>query len=257
MKLEVTDGCFGYIKNKRILNDISFTLGEGEILTVLGANGVGKTTLLKCITGILKWDSGFTMIDGQKVRSSGDLRKIGYVPQAHRLSFPYTVIEMVNMGRSRQISFFGAPSKADYQKSLAAMNEVGIAFIRDCPCSTLSGGQLQLVFIARALAGEPELLILDEPESHLDFKNQFMILELIQRLVKERKLSCVINTHYPDHALRISDYTLMLKHDRYVVGKTKAVITESNIRAYFGINAKLFTIPDIIDDIQSIVVLPF
>lgn len=212
----------------------------------MGQNGIGKTTLLKCVTGILEWQRGQTMIDGKPVdalRASPGQFLIGYVPQAHSLSFPYTVREVVTMGRARHIGLFSVPSKNDRSIVDQAIEEVGIGHIRDKLCTQLSGGQLQLVFIARALVGKPRVLILDEPESHLDFRNQFMILNLIKKLVKERGISCIINTHYPEHALRISDTTLLLGLDSYMFGKTEVIITEENVRNYFGIDVRILPVP--------------
>ncbi|MDQ7092201.1 ABC transporter ATP-binding protein [Desulfosporosinus sp. PR] len=258
MILEVKSGYFGYTKDNTILRDISFTLGEKEIMTILGQNGVGKTTILKCVTGILKWQQGQTLIDGKVIGSSRTAREqipIGYVPQAHSFSFPYTVKEVVTMGRARHIGLFSVPSKNDRKIVDQAIDEVGIGYIRDKLCSQLSGGQLQLVFIARALAGEPKVLILDEPESHLDFRNQFMILKLIKKLVRERGISCIINTHYPEHALRLADTTLLLGRDSYLFGKTGEIIIEENVREYFGIDVRILAVPYRNEELKAFVVL--
>lgn len=242
MRIEIKDGNFGYTKNKLVLNNINFVLESGKIMTILGRNGIGKTTLLKCLTGILKWDSGQTLLDSKILDNINDLKKIAYVPQAHKMNFPYTVGEMVLMGRGKYISFLSMPSKKDKIIAWEAMEAVGIEDLANYKCGDLSGGQLQLAYIARALSGEPELLVLDEPESHLDFKNQFTILNLISNLVKKRNISCIINTHYPDHALRISDKTLLMGENDYIVGTTSNVITEVNIKNYFGVYSKIIDI---------------
>lgn len=258
MILEVKNGYFGYTKDNTLLKDISFTLGEKEIMTILGQNGIGKTTILKCVTGILKWQQGQTLIDGKPIGPSRESREqvnIGYVPQAYSLSFPYTVREVVTMGRARHIGLFSVPSKNDRKIVEQAIDEVGIGYMRDNLCTQLSGGQLQLVFIARALAGEPKVLILDEPESHLDFRNQFMILNLIKKLVRERGISCIINTHYPEHALRISDTTLLLGRDSYLFGRTGEIITEEKVRDYFGIDVIILPVPYMNEEIKAFVVL--
>lgn len=258
MILEVKNGYFGYTKDKNLLQDICFTLGEKEIMTILGQNGIGKTTILKCVTGILKWRQGQTLLNGKSIGSSREAQKqipIGYVPQAHGLSFPYTVRELVIMGRARHIGLFSVPSKIDKKIVDQAIDEVGISSIRDKSCMQLSGGQLQLVFIARALASEPKVLVLDEPESHLDFRNQFMIINLIRKLVRERGLSCIINTHYPEHALRLSDTTLLLGQNSYLFGRTKEIITEKRVAEYFGINAKILPVSYKGEEIKAFVVL--
>lgn len=147
------------------------------------------------------------------------------------------------------------PSKIDKGIVDQAIDEVGISSIRDKSCMQLSGGQLQLVFIARALASEPKVLVLDEPESHLDFRNQFMIINLIRKLVRERGLSCIINTHYPEHALRLSDTTLLLGQNSYLFGRTKEIITEKRVAEYFGINAKILPVSYKGEEIKAFVVL--
>ncbi|WP_312561087.1 ABC transporter ATP-binding protein [Anaerospora sp.] len=258
MTVEVKHGYFGYTKNSEILRDISFVLGEQEIMTILGPNGIGKTTLLKCMTGILQWTRGQTLINGTPIGTSREAQKqypIGYVPQAHSLSFPYTVREVVTMGRARHIGVCSVPSRRDKEAVERAMDQVGIGAIRDKECTQLSGGQLQLVFIARALAGEPKVLVLDEPESHLDFKNQFLMLKLIKTLVKEHGISCIMNTHYPEHALRLSDTTLLLGKNSYLFGKTQEIINEQRVKEYFDIEAKILSVPHKDETIKAFVVL--
>ena len=242
MSLEVRKGEFGYEQGKPIFRKISFSVEQGEILTVLGPNGSGKTTLLKCITGMLKWKTGGTYFDGKPVNNfnkSNYCINIGYVPQGYSLIFPYSVSEMVLMGRAPHIGLFSAPSAGDWEIAGDILNVVGIDHLASKPCSEISGGEMQLVLIARALASEPDVLVLDEPESHLDFKNQLLILNLLRKLAIERKFSLIVNTHYPEHALRISDKTLLLGRGGYVFGSTEDVITESNLRDYFGVNVKM------------------
>lgn len=241
--LEVKQGCFSYLNSQLVLKDISFSLQKGEILTILGQNGIGKTTLLKCITGIMKWTSGSSFILNNEVTGDSEESKlITYVPQAKSLSFPYTVEEVVMMGRAKHIGIFGTPRNIDKAIVKNAMDQVGIYHLKDALSTQLSGGQLQLVFIARALAGEHKILVLDEPESYLDFKNQSKILKLINDLVIKYKLTCLINTHYPDHALRISDKTLLLGHLKYSFGKTPEIITEESMEEYFGIKTKIISL---------------
>jgi iron complex transport system ATP-binding protein len=253
MLIEVRNGFFGYPGQDMILKDINFSLKQGEIMAILGQNGTGKTTMLKCLTGILKWKKGQTLINGKSLDSVGRLNEIGYVPQAHKLSFPYTVREMVAMGRARYIGPFSVPSKEDMEKVDEVIKSIGIEHLKNIPCTNLSGGQLQLVYIARALAADPKVLALDEPESHLDFKNQLMILKLIKRLVKGKNISCIMNTHYPEHALRISDKTMFLGSKGYILGKSREVITEENIGEYFDIHAKIVSIKNGNEDLSTII----
>jgi iron complex transport system ATP-binding protein len=243
MKLEVVDGQYYYTKEKILFRDLNFIVNEGKILAVLGPNGVGKTTLLKCITSLLKWKSGRTIINGQACTPKSEKsmwRKMGYVPQNSNLKFSYLVKDMVLMGRAAHIGIFATPSKKDWQIALSAMDRVGIIHLKDKHCFEISGGERQLVLIARALAAEPQILILDEPESHLDFRNQLLILSILEKVVREENLSCILNTHYPDHALRIADKTLILGAGaKYLFGDTKDVVTEETLKHYFRVSVKI------------------
>ena len=240
MIFEVRNGWFAYEDKKDKLCDINFSLNEPDILCILGPNGVGKTTLIKCVLGLLKWKSGATYFDGQKTSEINNRefwQKIGYVPQAKLSSFVYTVREMVLFGRSAHLGEFASPGKNDKKIAEKAMELVGIQNLSDKLCSKISGGELQLVMTARAMAAEPSLLVLDEPESNLDFKNQKHILSTISTLCKERSIAAIINTHYPEHALDISQKTLLLFKDKSsIFGKTCDVLTEENLRKAFDIS---------------------
>jgi iron complex transport system ATP-binding protein len=240
MEIEVIEGTFFYTPEKPILRDITFKIKEQTIMTILGKNGIGKTTLLKCMIGLLKWKKGKTLIDSSTFTSLRDFDKIGYVPQAHKTVFAFTVEEMVTMGRARHVFLFGLPSKFDKEKVDFALKSVGIIDLKHQLCSEISGGQLQLVYIARALVNDPEILILDEPESHLDFSNQHMILNKISEFRDQHGISCIINTHYPDHALNISNKTLLLGNNSYLFGNSEEIITEKNMNNFFDVSVKIF-----------------
>lgn len=241
MRVEVKNGCYTYPKStQQVLTDISFKLGDAEIMTILGKNGIGKTTLLKCMSGMFKWDSGTTYINDKEFTSVNDIKTVAFVPQAHAqtLTYPYSVIDMVTMGRVRYMGALSIPSKKDVEFAWDALKTVGMEEYADRACTQLSGGQLQMVFIARALTAQPEMLIMDEPESHLDIKNQYRVIELVEQLKAEQGISSIINTHYPEHALRISDKVLMLGRGFYTFGG-KEIITPENMRRYFDVNAEV------------------
>lgn len=239
MIFEVRDGSFGYPGEKEILRHISFQAGPGSTVTILGPNGVGKTTLLRCMLGFLPWTSGSTVLDGTDLRSipSGTLwKKVAYVPQAKLLAFPGTCFEMVLLGRSAYLSLFGLPGKKDREAAMRAMERAGITRLADKNCGQISGGELQLVLIARALAAEPEMLILDEPETGLDFRNQLIVMNLIERLCEEEGMTAVLNTHYPEHAVSMNGETLLLKQDgSHLFGPTAGILTPDNMRDAFGV----------------------
>lgn len=239
MKFTIENGCFSYDASRTILQDVCVQLNEAEILTVLGSNGVGKTTLMKCMLGLLKWTAGRSCADSEDVRTISHAqlwKRIGYVPQAKQAAFAYTVEEMVLLGRSAHLGLTRQPKAEDKQIALSCLRDVGVERLKGRLISRISGGELQMVLIARALATRPQMLILDEPESNLDFRNQLIVLETIANLRRERGLSFIVNTHYPEHAISISDKTLMLMGGgRSLCGATADVITEDNLRSAFAV----------------------
>lgn len=247
MKIEVREGNFCYAKKKEVKpfiyeSNISFTLEPGKIMAILGPNGAGKTTLLKCITGLQDWRVGETLIDDvplAKVSQKELWKKIGYVPQAHKMVFGFSIEDLVVMGRAPYIGSLSKPRKEDYEKAHEALNEVGIVHLAKKSCNEVSGGELQLALIARTLVSNPEVLILDEPESHLDVQKQVVILETLKRLAKEHRISCIINTHYPNHAFYLADQVLMIaKEKKAVIGAVHEVMTESRMKEYFNIDLR-------------------
>ena len=178
-------------------------------MSVLGSNGVGKTTLIKCMIGLLKWKSGCSELDGTNIsqlRHRELWQKIAYVPQAKGSAFSYSAIDMVTLGRSAHLGTFSQPGKEDRAAA------------------------------ERAMAIDPCMLVLDEPESNLDFKNQLIILDTIKNLSEKRGISAIVNTHYPEHALKISDKALILNRDgTSEYGAAEEVINEENMRRSFSV----------------------
>lgn len=238
--LRIENGCFSYKSGPQILKDINIELAPGEILAVLGPNGAGKTTLLRCMMDMLHWQSGRSLLDGEDIRgipASRLWRRMAYVPQARTAAVSYTAFQTVLLGRSSRIGAFSAPSEEDMKIAERVMERLGIAHLADKPCHAISGGELQMVLIARAMAAEPEILVLDEPESNLDFKNQLIVLDAMTALAAEG-VACIFNTHYPAHALQRAGKSLMLSKDGgSVFGNTTEVVTEENIRRAFGVDA--------------------
>lgn len=238
MIFEVKNGSFGY-KDTMILDDINFTVQDGEVMSILGPNGVGKTTLLKCMMGLLKWKQGTSTLDGQNIKNIKPRefwQKIAYVPQAKGSAFGFSAIDMVTLGRSAHLGTFSQPKEEDREAARRAMEDMGILYLKDKLCTEMSGGELQMVLIARALTIDPQMLVLDEPESNLDFKNQLIILETIRNLSKKRGISAVVNTHYPEHALKISDNALILNREgRNIFGRAEEIINEENMKKAFSV----------------------
>lgn len=240
MNIKIQNGTFSYDKNTKLLNNINLEIKQGDIVSILGPNGVGKTTFLKCLLSFEKWDKGNTLIDEKDISSYNQkqlFQNISYVPQAKVTTFSYTVFETVLLGRSSYLSMFETPKDIDKQKALEAIQLCGIDHLKDKYTNQISGGELQLVFIARALCSNPQIIVLDEAETGLDYSNQLKILTLLKKLSKENNITVIFNTHYPEHALDISDKSLLLNNDgSYLFGETKDIITEKNLSETFGVD---------------------
>ena len=256
--IKVADAGFSYNGSDNVFENIGFSITEGEILSILGPNGTGKTSLLKCLNGLHRLTEGQISVDEQKItgmRWSDIGKKVGYIPQAHDSTFPYTVLEMVRMGRAPHIGLFSSPTKKDTAVAEEAIEELGISHLKGKAYTNLSGGEAQLVLIARALAAEPKALLLDEPTSHLDFKNQAAILNLLEKLSREHGLAIIMTTHFPDHALSISDKALLMANGKGgIVGRTAEVINENSLKNVFGIEVKIISFNN--ENHQAVHVVP-
>ena len=241
MRLEIQNGTFSYpSSDRRILRDIQLSLTTGEILAILGPNGAGKTTLLRCAAGLLAWDSGKTLLDGRDLRRIPRRtlwQQISYVPQTGQAAAAYTVEEMVLLGCASMLSPFAIPGRREADAVSGALERTGLKELRHHSCARLSGGELRMVLIARAIVSDPAILILDEPEANLDLHNQLLVLNMISELSREGRI-CVFNTHDPAHALRMADKAMMLSREgESCFGDAKEVITEENLRHYFGVRS--------------------
>lgn len=243
MNFQVIEGSFYYDSSRKLLDRVGFSVGEGDVLAILGPNGAGKTTLLKCMMGLLPWREGSTFLDGSDIKAIPfrELWKtVAYVPQAKGSVFSYSAEEMVLLGRSAHIGMVSQPSKEDRERALRAMDSIGISYLAGKSCNKMSGGELQMVLIARALAAEPRILVLDEPESNLDYKNQLVVLDVIERLAREKGICSIFNTHYPAHALRVATKSLVLDgRGTCRFGDSKSVINSENLRSCFSVNVHI------------------
>ncbi|HEY3309120.1 MAG TPA: ABC transporter ATP-binding protein [Desulfuromonadaceae bacterium] len=220
---------FAYKAGRWVLRGYKGAVKRGKVLAILGPNGRGKTTLLKLLIGTLAPGEGTIQTLG----------RVAFVPQLFQVSFPYTVLDMVLMGRARQVGFFSTPSGQDEKTALRALERLGLADLAARPFDELSGGQRQLVIFARTLATEADILILDEPTSALDLKNQGIILEWIERLSRQEGLTVAFTTHHPHHAYAVADSTLlMLGEDDFLCGPTQEVMTEQHLHSLYGVDLK-------------------
>jgi iron complex transport system ATP-binding protein len=236
--LEVESVSFSY-SSRLVLRDIRFKVERGEILVILGPNGVGKTTLLKCMNAILHPDTGTVLVDGESVLSldsSEIARLIGYVAQYTERS-RLTVFDAILMGRHPYVSW--KVSKKDLTTVDAAVKLLGLGHLALRYIDQMSGGELQKVAIARALVQEPRLLLLDEPTSNLDLKNQVEILNLLRRIVREHGVSAVMTMHDLNKALRYADKYLFLK-DGMIFGAGKVgEVTAEMVQAVYGLPVQI------------------
>ena len=211
------DGVDFSYRRKRVLNNISFSVKTGEICGFLGPNGSGKTTLLKCINRILNNEAGSIRIHGREIvkLSRGEIAKlIAAVPQELHIVFPFTVMQIVLMGGSGRFGLSGIPGKKDCLNAMEVLEELNAEHLAEQKYNELSGGEKQVALIARALFQKTEILLLDEPISHLDFRRQYVIMELIKRITKDRNLTTLITLHDPNTAGRYCDRLIMLNEGR-------------------------------------------
>lgn len=236
--LELRGLCTGY-GNRQVGRDISFSLAGGEVLALLGANGSGKTTLFRTILGLLPAMGGEVLLDGKPLSSWSRRQRalgIAWVPQAHETAFPFTVRDIVLMGRSAHMGLFSMPRERDRQIAEAAMESVGILALADTACNMISGGQRQLALIARALAQQARILVMDEPASSLDYGNQIRLLRQVRQLA-QTGLPVVLSTHNPDHAFLVADrVALLCDGGLYAIGAPADVLTAGAIRRLYGID---------------------
>jgi iron complex transport system ATP-binding protein len=228
-----------------VFRDVSFSVSPGDVFCLLGPNGTGKSTLLKCLSNVLHGWQGKIFLDGRDIahmKPAEVAKGISYVPQSQQSPFPFLVHDIVVMGRAPHINVFSSPTPRDRKIALAALETAGIQHLADRPCTMLSGGEWQLTLIARALAQEPRVMILDEPTSHLDMGNQVRILRVVRSLA-EQGLGIIMASHFPDHAFIAATEAAILSRGVMVhQGKPEEVITGQNLEAAYGVAVKVLHI---------------
>lgn len=236
--LEVRNLACGYL-GRAVLDDVSFALEPGSAVVLLGPNGVGKTTLFKTMLGFLPSLSGTVLVEGEDVRDWTRRRyaqSVAYVPQSHDAAFGFTVREMVLMGRTPALGGFTAPTREDERIACAVIDELGLGALADRDCTTLSGGERQMVLVARALAQQPRLLVMDEPCANLDLGNQVVVLRRVRELVA-KGLAVVITSHDPNHAFLLDGGVVCIRRGEGVEsGPAREVLTADALAALYGVD---------------------
>lgn len=244
MSIEVQNLNFSY-GQRQILFDISFTAEKGEFLSILGPNGVGKSTLFRCVLGLLTGYTGKVLVDGRDARTLSvreSARHIAYIPQSSAPTFNYSVFDIVLMGRTSGLSTFRTPKAADREKCHWALEKVGISHLENRCYHRLSGGERQLVLIARALAQDAPVLMLDEPTANLDFGNQVRVLAQARELAREG-YTVIQTTHNPEQSYLYSDKILALQHGRVLtLGDPGAVLTEQTMKTLYGVDVEVLSL---------------
>lgn len=239
--IQVRDVEFSYGKQK-VLKGISFCMEKGEFVCVLGANGCGKTTLLKSILAFLTPQHGQVLLYGKDIHQMDErerARKIAYIPQYHTPPFPFTVRDVVLMGRTPHLSRICRPTEKDCRIADESMERLGIAHYANKSYTALSGGQRQMVVIARALAQQPDLLIMDEPTASLDFGNQYLVLAQVKKLAREG-MGVLMVTHNPDHAFYCADRIIAMEDGKILsMGDAGKVINEAVMKAVYHMPVKV------------------
>ncbi|MCL4766583.1 MAG: ABC transporter ATP-binding protein [Hyphomicrobiaceae bacterium] len=237
MRLEVRDLAFGY-PERPVGRDVSLTVEPGEVLCLLGPNGCGKTTLFKTMLGLLRSQGGAVLLDGaplSRFPRSEIARRIAYVPQAQASPFPYTALDLVLMGRVAHRGVFAGPTLEDREIAAAALDELGIGNLAHRDVTRLSGGQRQLVMVARAVAQAAPFLIMDEPTASLDFGNQVVVLMEVKRLAA-RGAGVVLSTHQPDQAFAVADRVCLMRDGQTVaIGLPVETLTSERLEDVYGV----------------------
>lgn len=257
MRLEIKDATLGYA-GKVVLRDVNTVMETGRTTCVIGRNGAGKTTLFKSILGVLPLLGGEILFDGKNVRTWKRSRLahiVAYVPQVRALSFPYTVFDVVLFGRTAYLSVFASPSKKDRIIAEECLEKLHIRHLKTRIFTRLSGGEQQMVIIARALAQQSSFLVMDEPTSGLDFGNQIRIINRVNEL-KNDALGILMATHSPDHAFMCRADTLVV-HNKVIwrQGYCNSTVTEDVLKEIYGIGVKIHSIDD--DDTSRKICVPF
>lgn len=247
MGIEVKNLSFAYKKGTPVLQNVSFELESGKLVCLLGPNGVGKSTLFKCMLGLLKNFGGSVFVEGEDVSRLTQkqlARKIAYIPQSTAPAFNYTVGEVVLMGTTALTDSFASPGRKEKKLADEALETLGIGHLRDRMFMNISGGERQLALIARALAQQAKILFMDEPTANLDYGNQIRVLEKVRELTK-RGYTVIQSTHNPEQAFMYADEVLAVKNGKIIAqGRPNEVMDKTLIESLYGVSVRVESLFD-------------
>lgn len=246
MSLEVRNLSFSY-RCFKVLEDVSFKAEQGNLICVLGKNGAGKSTLFRCILSLLNSFKGSIFVNGKDVKklTVKELALlVAYIPQTPSVIFDYSVLDMVLMGTTAQLNRFDTPGKKEVHTAYEALSKMNISHLADRNFMHISGGEQQLVLIARVIAQKAKIIIMDEPCSNLDYGNQIMLMKEVKSLAKEGYL-IIQSTHNPEHALLFADKIMVLNDGRVEgFGDPLEVVSDELLHKIYGVHVKLFDMKD-------------
>ena len=247
MSIEVRDLSFSYKKGVPVLEHVDFSFESGRFICLLGPNGVGKSTLFKCMLGLLRGYTGDILINGENIRSLTPkqlARKVAYIPQSSAPVFNYSVADVVLMGTTAMTTAFSSPGERERDYVRAALDTLNIRYLEERMYMNISGGERQLVLIARALAQQANILFMDEPTANLDYGNQVRVLEQVHRLSRQG-YTVIQSTHNPEQAFLYADEVLCVKEGTVAAhGAPNAVMDAGLIRSLYGIETEVLSIRD-------------
>ena len=241
--LEVRNLTFAYKEGgEKVLDDLSFKAEEGRLIAVLGPNGAGKSTLFKCILGFMNKFEGEVFLEGTEVRKMSRkeiARCAAYIPQTETPVFNYTAFDSVLMGTTGMLSALQRPGKEHEKITRDAMEYLGISYLAQRGINEISGGERQLVFLARAMAQQAKILIMDEPTANLDYGNQQHVLNHVRKMTEEG-YTILLSTHNPEHALQYASHILAIKdHKILAEGEAGKVLDETLIEKIYGLKVRI------------------
>jgi len=246
--LDIRNACFAFEDQRLIFDKVNFTVEKGDLFTILGPNGSGKSTLLNCIANVYSLKRGKIILDGQdidRLAPNQIAQRIAYLPQSYQVAYGFSVREFIVMGRAPHLGMFSKPSQQDYRLADDTMALMNLTHFAHKAVTQISGGERQLVSIARAIVQQPELILFDEPTSALDYGNQLRVLRLIKRLSGEG-YAVIMTTHNPDHPILLGGRAGVLSRNGHMeTGPVGEILQQQRLSELYGIKMQIVYVNEI------------